>query len=135
VDNQTALKNIEKLSDYILNNTRFRSPQLLISVTGGAINFGIDKKTKNAFMLCLVKAAKTTDSWIISGGTNVGAMRLVGDTIEKDINGKILPAIGVAWYQRLDLKNLKSNLYDNVNVENNEEIRVNKIINVNSIIH
>ena len=129
------MNDIKTLSDYILKNTRFRLPKLLISVTGGVINFSIDKETKNAFMRGLINAAKTTDSWIISGGTNVGAMRLVGDTIEKDINGQILPAIGVAWYQRLDLKNLKSNLYDNVNVENNEEIRVNKIINVNSIIH
>ena len=66
---------MKNLSDYILKNTRFRSPQLLISVTGGAKNFSIDNKTKNAFMRGLVKAAKTTDSWIISGGTNVGVIK------------------------------------------------------------
>jgi hypothetical protein len=133
VDNQPALKNIEKLSDYIFNNKKFRLPQLLISVTGGAKNFSIDKKTKNAFMRGLVKAAKTTDSWIISGGTNVGVMRLVGDAIEKDINGQFLPVIGVASYKRLDLTNLKTKLYDNVN-EYNKNIGVNKFINLNSVI-
>jgi hypothetical protein len=133
VDNQPALKNIEKLSDYIFNNKKLRSPKLLISVTGGAKNFSIDSKTKNAFMRGLVKAAKTTDSWIISGGTNVGVMRLVGDAIEKDINGESLSVIGVASYKRLDLTNLNTKLYDNVN-EYNKNIGVNKFINLNSVI-
>jgi hypothetical protein len=128
VDNQPALDDMKILSDYILKNTRFRSPQLLISVTGGAKNFTIDKKTKNAFMRGLVKAAKTTDSWIISGGTNVGVMRLVGDAIEKDINGESLPVIGVASYKRLDLTNLIKKLYDDENAENNKNIVVNEII-------
>ncbi len=81
----------------------------------------------------LVKAAKTTDSWIISGGTNVGVMRLVGDAIEKDINGESLSVIGVASYKRLDLTNLNTKLYDNVN-EYNKNIGVNKFINLNSVI-
>jgi hypothetical protein len=98
VENESALNDIKTLSDYILKNTKFRSPKLLISVTGIAKNFSIDKKTKNAFMSGLVKAAKITNPWIISGGcANVGVMRLVGDTIEEDFNGELLPVIGVAW--------------------------------------
>jgi hypothetical protein len=128
VDNQRALDDMKTLSDYILENTRFRSPQLLISVTGGAKNFSIDNKTKNAFMRGLLKVAKTTDSWIISGGTDVGVMRLVGDAIEKDINGESVPVIGVASYKRLDLSNLDTKLYDDVNEENNKNIVVNEII-------
>ena len=75
-----------------------------MSVTGGAQKFTIDNKTKNAFQRGLVKTAKTTDSWIISGGTNVGVMRLVGDALEKDINGQFLTAIGIASYERVALR-------------------------------
>ena len=60
-------------------------------------------------------------------------MRLVGDAIEKDIYGQFLPVIGVASYKRLDLTNLKTKLYDDVN-EYNKNIGVNKFINVNYII-
>jgi hypothetical protein len=120
------LKNIKYLSDYFLKNKRFPWPKLLISVTGGAKHFIIDNKTNNAFMYDLVKAAKTIDSWIISGGTDVGVMRLVGDTIEEDFNAEFLPVIGVAWYQRLDTNNLKPKLYDAENKENNKNIGVNE---------
>jgi hypothetical protein len=131
VENESALNDIKTLSDYILKNTRFRLPKLLISVTGGVINFSIDKETKNAFMRGLINAAKTTDSWIISGGTNVGLMRLVGDAIEEEFNGEFLPVIGVAWYQRLILENSRTQLYNG----NNKDMGVNEILNVYFIIN
>lgn len=53
------------------------SPNLIISITGGAIDFTINEGTKKAFKKGLIKAAKTTDAWIVTGGTNFGCMRLV----------------------------------------------------------
>jgi hypothetical protein len=98
------MSQIPDLSNYILKNSRFESPKMILSVTGGSKNFTIDEKTKNAFTLGLVKAAKTTDSWIVSGGTDVGVMWLVGDALEKNIHGQFLTAIGIAWYQRLAMR-------------------------------
>ena len=90
---------------------------MLLSVTGGATNFTISENIKNAFKHGLVKAAKTTDSWIISGGTDVGVMKLVGDAIEEDLNGQYLTAIGIAWYQRCALKEKLINDNNNYHVK------------------
>ena len=38
---------------------------------------------KKAFKEGLVKAASSTGAWIISGGTNTGVMRLVGEAVEE----------------------------------------------------
>jgi hypothetical protein len=119
------MSQIPDLSNYILKNSRFESPKMLLSVTGGAKNFTIDEETKNAFTLGLVKAAKTTDSWIISGGTDVGVMRLVGDALEKNIHGQSLTAIGIAWYQRLAMR---EKLFDPTDQNLNNDSRVNGII-------
>lgn len=53
------------------------SPKLIISITGGAQDFNIDDNTKKVFKMGLIKAAKTTNAWIVTGGTHFGCMRLV----------------------------------------------------------
>jgi len=50
-------------------------------VTGGAKNFTIPHRIKKAFKEGLVKAAASTGAWIITGGTNTGVMRLVGEAV------------------------------------------------------
>ncbi|KAK2153336.1 hypothetical protein LSH36_300g03014 [Paralvinella palmiformis] len=47
-------------------------PKLLISIHGGIRNFELQPKLKRVFRKGLLKAAKTTGAWIISGGTNSG---------------------------------------------------------------
>lgn len=47
-------------------------PKLLISVQGGKANFELDPKLKKVLRKGLFKAAKTTDAWIITSGTNTG---------------------------------------------------------------
>jgi hypothetical protein len=59
------------------------SPNLIISITGGAQDFTIDANTKKAFKKGLIKAAKTTNAWIVTGGTNFGCMRLVIKILKK----------------------------------------------------
>ena len=75
---------------------------MILSVTGAAKKFQVAEKIKNAFKIELMKAAKTTDSWIISGGTDVGVMRLVGDAIEENPHAQDLVVLGIASYQRID---------------------------------
>ena len=47
-------------------------PKLLITVHGGILNFDLQPKLKRVFRKGLLKAAKTTGAWIITGGTNTG---------------------------------------------------------------
>ncbi|ELT97529.1 hypothetical protein CAPTEDRAFT_120255, partial [Capitella teleta] len=56
-------------------------PKLVISVQGGIANFEMQPKLKRVFRKGLLRAAKTTGAWIISGGTNTGVMKHVGDAL------------------------------------------------------
>ncbi|OWF43176.1 Transient receptor potential cation channel trpm [Mizuhopecten yessoensis] len=73
-------------------------PKLLITVHGGILNFDLQPKLKRVFRKGLLKAAKTTGAWIITGGTNTGVTRHVGDTISDrttKLKNKVV-AIGIA---------------------------------------
>ena len=54
-------------------------PRLLISVTGGAKSFVVDSRLKKNFEEGLAKVASTPGAWVVSGGTNTGVMKMVGD--------------------------------------------------------
>ncbi|XP_041371939.1 transient receptor potential cation channel subfamily M member 3-like isoform X2 [Gigantopelta aegis] len=73
-------------------------PKLLITVHGGILNFDLQPKLKRVFRKGLLKAAKTTGAWIITGGTNTGVTRHVGDAISDrttKTKNKVV-AIGIA---------------------------------------
>ncbi|XP_061736092.1 transient receptor potential cation channel subfamily M member 2 [Nerophis ophidion] len=77
-------------------------PNLLISVTGGAKNFYLKTRLKNVFQRGLIKVAQTTGAWIITGGTNTGVMKHVGQAVKdyslsSSMQGQIV-TIGVATW-------------------------------------
>ena len=51
------------------------APKLLISVHGGIANFDLQPKLRRVWRQGLLKAAKTTGAWIVTGGTNTGIAR------------------------------------------------------------
>ena len=69
-------------------------PHLALSIVGGAKNFHMDGRKKETFkvnLICavaiitgalqikagLIGAARATNAWVLSGGTNTGVMKLV----------------------------------------------------------
>ncbi|XP_074622988.1 transient receptor potential cation channel subfamily M member-like 2 isoform X1 [Acropora palmata] len=58
-------------------------PNLVISVTGGAKSFVLKPRLKEVFRRGLIKAAKSTSAWIITGGTNTGVMKHVGEAVRE----------------------------------------------------
>lgn len=76
---------------------KLERPELILSITGAAQNFNIIEKVRSTFKESLIKAAKTTNAWIISGGTNYGVMRLVGEAMKEDLYPNI-PVIGIATW-------------------------------------
>ncbi|XP_069986271.1 transient receptor potential cation channel subfamily M member 8-like [Penaeus vannamei] len=58
-------------------------PQLVISVTGGAKNFQLDGKKNEIFSTGLIKAVKSTNAWILTGGCHVGVTRSVGQAVKQ----------------------------------------------------
>ena len=90
-------------------------PKLIISVTGGAKTFTIPHRIKKAFKEGIIKAAATTDAWIITGGTNTGVMRLVGEAVAEEYPTysleKKLTVLGIAtWGVIYDRKLLEREL-------------------------
>ncbi|KAK7880325.1 hypothetical protein WMY93_033041 [Mugilogobius chulae] len=73
--------------------------------TGGAKNFYLRARLKSMFHRGLIKVAQTTGAWILTGGTNTGVMKHVGQAVRdhalsSSVNGQIV-AIGVATWGTL----------------------------------
>ena len=58
-------------------------PHLALSLIGGAKNFRMEGRKRETFKAGLIKAAKSTNALILTGGTNTGAMKLVGDAVRE----------------------------------------------------
>ena len=54
----------------------------MVSVTGGAKTFKLPIKLKQLFSNGLYKVAQTTGAWVITGGTNTGVMKHVGEALQ-----------------------------------------------------
>lgn len=83
-------------------------PNLVISVTGGAKSFVLKPRLKEVFRRGLIKAAKSTSAWIITGGTNTGVMKHVGEAVkEQEItfgSEDKVNVIGIATWGIVDRK-------------------------------
>lgn len=96
-------------------------PQLILSVTGGAQKFTLPYRMKKAFKRGLVKAAASTGAWIITGGTNTGVMRLVGEAVAEEFSGQDnkLTVLGIATWGKIALRNKMIVIYIGIIVRNN----------------
>ena len=92
---------------YSSEGWNLQKPQLIISVTGGAKKFTIPQQTKKAFKRGLIKAATSTGACIISGGTNTGVMRLVGEAVadEFNVHKTKLTVLGIATWGKIAMRN------------------------------
>lgn len=78
-------------------------PKLIISITGGAQTFKFPEFTRKAFKRGLLKAAVSTGAWIITGGTEHGVMRLVGEAVSEDPSKYVtdLVVLGIATWGKV----------------------------------
>jgi len=110
---------VNQLMQMMLDKWNMEKPNLLISVTGGAKNFRLKPRLKEVFRHGLIKAADSTGAWIVTGGTNAGVMKHVGEAIRdsaiaRGASKTPLVAIGIATWGCI----------------NNREILVNKNVNI-----
>ncbi|XP_066935830.1 transient receptor potential cation channel subfamily M member-like 2 [Clytia hemisphaerica] len=91
IAHDTSMKNTFSL---LTEHWMIDVPQLLISVTGGAKSFHMDPRLKQQFASGLVKVANTPGAWVITGGTNTGVMKHVGEALQ----GATKCLIGIATY-------------------------------------
>ena len=88
-DNSTMSNVKEFICDYW--NLMKPRPHLALSIVGGAKNFKLDGRKKETFKKGLIAAAQATNAWILSGGTNAGCMKLIGETVRE---GQVLVSDG-----------------------------------------
>ncbi len=86
--------------DYMTSKQGFdlSPPKLILSIIGSGLKFTINEDIKIPFKRGLIKAAKTTNAWIIAGGTNMGLMKLIGDAVAEDLDAHSLTVLGVATW-------------------------------------
>ena len=65
---------------YMENVWNLQRPRMLISITGGAVDFPMNEE-KERVLYKLLEAARHTDAWLVTGGSNSGIMKYVGINI------------------------------------------------------
>ncbi|KAL9966190.1 hypothetical protein ACROYT_G024228 [Oculina patagonica] len=92
----------------MLERWNLEIPNLVISVTGGAKSFVLKPRLKEVFRRGLIKAAKSTSAWIITGGTNAGVMKHVGEAVKEQAitfgSEDKVNVIGIATWGIVDRK-------------------------------
>ncbi|XP_077993111.1 transient receptor potential cation channel subfamily M member-like 2 [Glandiceps talaboti] len=78
LDHETPTRKILQL---LKEQWHLGTPNLLISVTGGAKDFNMTSRLKGVFRKGLTKVALSTNAWIITGGTHAGVMKHVGEAV------------------------------------------------------
>ncbi|XP_071975853.1 transient receptor potential cation channel subfamily M member 8 isoform X2 [Engystomops pustulosus] len=89
----------ETLYELMTKFWQLKTPNLIISVTGGAKNFSLKPRMRKIFSR-LIYIAQTKGAWILSGGTHYGLMKYIGEvvrdnTISRSSEEKVV-AIGIA---------------------------------------
>lgn len=89
----------ESVLSLLLREWCLERPKLLITITGGKANFELQPRIKRNLRRGLLKAAKTTGAWIVTGGTNTGVNKHVGDALMSEksprIKGGRVVSIGI----------------------------------------
>ncbi|KAM5152903.1 transient receptor potential cation channel subfamily M member 8 [Mantella aurantiaca] len=89
----------ETLYELMTKYWQLKTPNLIISVTGGAKNFSLKPRMRKIFSR-LIYIAQTKGAWIFTGGTHYGLMKYIGEvvrdnTISRSSEEKVV-AIGIA---------------------------------------
>uniref|UniRef100_A0A8C5WCS7 Transient receptor potential cation channel subfamily M member 8 n=1 Tax=Leptobrachium leishanense TaxID=445787 RepID=A0A8C5WCS7_9ANUR len=89
----------ETLYELMTKYWQLKTPNLIISVTGGAKNFSLKPRMRKIFSR-LIYIAQSKGAWIITGGTHYGLMKYIGEvvrdnTISRSSEEKVI-SIGIA---------------------------------------
>lgn len=72
-----------QVGNFLQYRILFNTPPPCISIIGGAKNFRLDGRKREVFKRGLIGAARATNAWVLSGGSNTGAMQLVGEAVRE----------------------------------------------------
>ena len=72
---------LKGLAEFIKHGWGVQMPSVIFDVTGGAQPFELRPIFLELFKSSFLKATRDTNSWVVTGGTDAGIMRLVGDAL------------------------------------------------------
>jgi len=102
---------------YVTKLKKSKTPKLIVSVTGGAGQFSLPSRIKTAFKYGIAKIAESTDALIITGGTQTGVMKLVGEGMAKYYQKDNIKLLGIASWEcgmfRDELEEYQTNIEKN----------------------
>lgn len=87
------VKMLRDVVDVMKYTWRIPMPNVIFSVTGGATEFKLQPKIARTFEQTLLNATRSTKGWIVTGGSNSGVMKLVGDSIAQ--SGRMETCLGI----------------------------------------
>ncbi|XP_046799508.1 transient receptor potential cation channel subfamily M member 8 isoform X4 [Gallus gallus] len=89
----------ETLYDLMTQHWHLKTPNLVISVTGGAKNFALKPRMRKIFSR-LIYIAQSKGAWIFTGGTHNGLMKYIGEVVRDNTisqsSEESVVAIGIA---------------------------------------
>ncbi|KAH9277467.1 Transient receptor potential cation channel trpm [Echinococcus granulosus] len=88
----------ETVVQLLLQEWRLPIPSLIISMLGGLANASLRARLGFVVKRGLLRAAKTTDAWVITDGLDTGVTRLVGEALREEVHvrGSKIVVIGIA---------------------------------------
>eukprot|EP00026_Physarum_polycephalum_P000719 Phypoly_transcript_00720.p1 GENE.Phypoly_transcript_00720~~Phypoly_transcript_00720.p1 ORF type:complete len:1269 (+),score=165.16 Phypoly_transcript_00720:288-4094(+) len=85
-----------------LEKFQLSNPEVLISITGSAFDFPLrSSKLEQIFSRGLLRAAQNTKAWIVTGGSDCGVMKRVGEALRGQDQRALVPCIGIASYNKI----------------------------------
>ncbi|XP_012878540.1 PREDICTED: transient receptor potential cation channel subfamily M member 8 [Dipodomys ordii] len=89
----------ETLYELLTQHWHLKTPNLVISVTGGAKNFALKPRMRKIFSR-LIYIAQSKGAWILTGGTHYGLMKYIGEVVRDNTisrnSEENITAIGIA---------------------------------------
>ena len=102
----------DDLAEIVLDKARFglRRPRSVISITGGALNFDITNHMREELSEDIIQLARSTRSFIVTGGSNCGVMKLAGHAVRDNPQAQV-DCIGFAALGLIDKSEAWSELH------------------------
>ena len=93
-DSSTNINNVHLVRYFLENSWEITRPDVIITVTGGAQHFDLPAEMKDKIMRGMMEGTRHLNPWFITGGTNSGIMKYVGEARAKF--NPTAPLIGVS---------------------------------------
>jgi len=99
----------QQVSRFVEKFWGLEKPEIIISVTGSALDFELHPILQRAFDKGLTAAASAANAWVITGGTDTGVMKLVASSLSS--SGVSMPILGFSPFGAINEREKLERVY------------------------